>query len=271
MGAEFDRLIGGLDTVQAAYYLRPHLEAEFRFEPLMVSKERLRADKNRKGELLQIGSESFLLQAYGSKSGYPLVLDNLDCTIECGEFNNPSFFVTYRSKALWQLSWAESVGLLVVHPEKLSRVDFAFDYQLAAPNFDSDSIVSLSTKDAQYRGDRKVQTIHYGKGDVVLRKQTGLWGPGGRDTRGVETGTRVRHAKLFFADEPVSSSRNTDAVGARVHTEIATGNRGEAAIPEPNRIIVDRERPRHAIFWIPPWQCASPCICNVGPRRQTDA
>jgi hypothetical protein len=179
MGAECRRLISGLDTVQAAYYLRPHLQAAFRFEPLLVSKERLRADKSRKGELLQIGSELFLLQAYGSKSGFPLVLDHLDFTIECGEFNNPSFFVTYRSKALWQkgakalhetfLAWAESVGLLVVRPEKLSRVDFAFDYQLAAPDFDSDSVVSLSAKDAQYRGDRKVQTVQYGKGDVVLR------------------------------------------------------------------------------------------------------
>jgi hypothetical protein len=49
MGTECNGLISGLDTVQAAYYLRPHLQAAFRFEPLMVSKERLRGDKNRKG------------------------------------------------------------------------------------------------------------------------------------------------------------------------------------------------------------------------------
>ncbi|MDE2294412.1 MAG: hypothetical protein KGL36_03025 [Gammaproteobacteria bacterium] len=171
--------MSGLDTVQAAYYLRPHFKGVFRFEPLMVAKERLRADKNRDGELVQIGELSFLLQAYGSKSGYPLVLDHEDFTVECGEFNNPSFFVTYRSKALWQkgakalhsgfLAWAEAVGLVVVRPETLSRTDFAFDYLLASPDFTSDSVVSLSTKDAQYRGDRKVQTIQFGKGDVVLR------------------------------------------------------------------------------------------------------
>jgi hypothetical protein len=178
-GAQICRLIAGLDTVQAAYYLRPHFQAGFVFEPLMVAKERLRADKSRKGEVLQIGGESFLLQGYGSKSGYPLVLDHLDFTIECGEFNNPSFFVTYRSKALWEkgaralhesfMSWAESVGLIVIRAEKLSRVDFAFDYQLPCSDFNSDSIVSLSSKDAQYRGDRRVQTVQYGKGDVVLR------------------------------------------------------------------------------------------------------
>jgi hypothetical protein len=179
MTTETRRLIAGLDTIQVAYYLRPHFQGAFDFEPLMVAKERLRADKSRKGELLCIGRESFLLQGYGSKSGYPLVMDHVDFTIECGEFNNPSFFVTYRSKALWEkgakalheffVTWAESVGLLIIRPEKLSRVDFAFDYELPVPDFDSDSVVSLSAKDAQYRGDRKVQTIQYGKGDVVLR------------------------------------------------------------------------------------------------------
>lgn len=170
MQAPLRRLIAGLDTIQAAYYLRPHFQGAFEFEPLMVAKERLRADKSRKGELLRIGGQSFLLQGYGSKSGYPLVLDHADFTIECGEFNNPSFFVTYRSKALWEkgakvlheffVTWAESVGLLVVRREKLSRVDFAFDYELPAPDFHSDSVVSLSAKDAQYRGDRKVQPFN---------------------------------------------------------------------------------------------------------------
>jgi hypothetical protein len=102
MDAKFRLLMSGLDTVQAAYYLRPSFEGVFRFEPLMIAKERLRANKSRKGELVQIGKDSFLLQGYGSKSGYPLIMDHADFTVECGEFNNPSLFVTYRSKALWQ-------------------------------------------------------------------------------------------------------------------------------------------------------------------------
>src|SRR6266702_5355609 len=89
MQAPLHRLIAGLDTIQAAYYLRPHSQGAFEFEPLMVAKERLRADKSRKGELLRIGGESFLLQGHGSKSGYSLVLDHVDFTVECGEFNNP--------------------------------------------------------------------------------------------------------------------------------------------------------------------------------------
>ena len=179
MTEQFRLLLSGLDTVQAAYYLRPELGSAFSFEHLMVEKERLRANKSRCGVLVNLGGESFLVQAFGSKSGYPLVVDHTDYTIECGEFNDPAFFVTYRSKALWHtgaaalhaafLVWAESVGLRVAHGEKLSRVDFAFDYWVAHPQFDSDCVVSLSAKDAQYRGDRQVQTIQYGKGDVVLR------------------------------------------------------------------------------------------------------
>ena len=171
--------MAGLDTVQAAYYLRPHLGAAFSFAALMVEKERLRASKSRGGSVVAIGGLEFLVEPYGSKSGYPLVLDHADFTVECGEFNNPAFFVTYRSKALWHkgaqtlhrdfLAWAESVGLWVVKPETLSRVDFAFDYWVAEADFTADSVVSLSAKDAQYRGDRRVQTIQYGKGDVVLR------------------------------------------------------------------------------------------------------
>ena len=179
MRGAFRRLLAGLDTVQVAYYLRPHIGAQLSFAALMLEKERLRASKSRGGSVVAIGQFEFLLQSYGSKSGYALVLDHPDFTVECGEFNNPAFFVTYRSKALWQkgaralhagfLAWAESVGLWIVKPETLSRVDFAFDYWIAEPDFTTDSVVSLSAKDAQYRGDRQVQTIQFGKGDVVLR------------------------------------------------------------------------------------------------------
>jgi len=58
----------------------------------------------------------------------------------CGEFNNPSFFVTIKSQAPWGDSayvlhekfpaWAMSVGLTPVRTETLSRVDYCFDYHL---------------------------------------------------------------------------------------------------------------------------------------------
>lgn len=178
-GADYRRLLTGLDTVQVAYYLCPSSDATFKFGPLLTKKETLRASKSRHGSAVVIGTESFLVQPYGTLSGYPLVLEHSDYRIECGEFNSPSFYVTYRSQALWAKgaaalhqafsAWAESVGLQAFRPEGLSRVDFTFDYYVPVVDFNHDSVVSLSTKDAEYRGDRKTQTIQYGKGDVVLR------------------------------------------------------------------------------------------------------
>jgi hypothetical protein len=179
-GAHFMRLLAGLDTVQAAYYLRPTpQEAAFAFEPLLLAKEAARAEKARDGTELGIGDERFLVRPYGSKSGYPLVLEHRDFAVECGEFNNPAFFVTYRSRALWTKGaaaldaafqeWAKSVGLIAFRPEGLSRVDFAFDYLVPVVDFDEDSVLSLSAKDSKWRGDRKLQSMQFGKGEVVLR------------------------------------------------------------------------------------------------------
>jgi len=175
----FRHLLSGLDTVQASYFLRPALAGAFKFGPLMVAKERARANKAREGVSVEVGGWSFALRPYGSGSGYPLVLDHPHYTIECGEFNTPTFFVTFRSQALWEhgaqalhaafLTWANSVGLMVIRPESLSRVDFTFDYWLSAVDFSADHMVSQSAKDAQYREDGRLQTLTYGKSDVVLR------------------------------------------------------------------------------------------------------
>lgn len=54
-------------------------------------------------------------------------------------------------------------------PEKLSRVDLTFDYQIPEIDFNEDSFVSLASKDAQHRKDGRVQTFRFGSGDVVLR------------------------------------------------------------------------------------------------------
>lgn len=172
-------LISGLDTVHAAYYLRPGYGAAFSYEALLQEKERLRSDRMRDGKAVAIGDWTFALQPYGSGSGYPLVLKNAEYTIECGENNTPGFFVAFRSEALWQrgaramherlLTWAESVGLVPVKAESLSRVDFAFDYFLPTVDFTDENVVSLSAKDSRHRQDRKIQTMSFGRGDVLLR------------------------------------------------------------------------------------------------------
>ncbi len=179
MDGGFRRLVHGLDTLQVAYYLTCDREAEFSFERLLLAKERLRASKQRAGTPVEIAGLSFLLRRSGSGSGYPLVLDGRQYTIECGESNNPSFFVTFRSEGLWHagaaaihrqfLEWARSAGLAPRRAEAVSRADFAFDYQVAPVDFDADDMLSLSAKDAVYREDGRLQTLMFGKGDVVLR------------------------------------------------------------------------------------------------------
>ncbi|MBP4051012.1 hypothetical protein J9978_16130 [Chromobacterium violaceum] len=87
-------LLAGHDTIQCAYYFVAPVHSGFDFAELLIEKERLRQSKLRDPLMLEIGGMFWLLRPYGSGSGYPLVFENGYFKIECGEFNNPSFFVT---------------------------------------------------------------------------------------------------------------------------------------------------------------------------------
>lgn len=175
----FSLLLAGHDTIECAYYLAQTGGGGIDFERLAVDKEELRQAKVRKPKPIKLGSQEFLLYGHGTKSGYPFLLENDTYSIQCGEFNNPSFYVTFRSFALWQfgawalhqrfLTWAEEMGLSAFKLESLSRVDFTFDYLLPEIDFDEDAFVSLSAKDNQHRKNRKIQTFRFGEGDIVLR------------------------------------------------------------------------------------------------------
>jgi hypothetical protein len=140
-------LLHGIDTVQCAYYLGPPATKHLDFAKLAVIKEQLRMDKSREPRAIKLGGTEFFLHPYGSSSGYPFVLTNEDFKIEVGEFNHPSFFVTFKSQGLWKhtawtlhqqfLSWARVIGCEVQQAETLSRVDFCFDYALAERDFDA--------------------------------------------------------------------------------------------------------------------------------------
>jgi hypothetical protein len=176
---EFRFLLQGIDTVECAYYLRGRGACGIDFQRLVALREELRLVKVREPAVITLGGVSFLLHPYGSASGYPLVISNADYQIQFGEFNDPSFYVKFLSEALWResalglhqrfLTWAESVGLFPVQPEGISRTDWAFDYQLSEIDFDQDSFVTLSSKDAVHREDRRAQTFSFGTGDVRLR------------------------------------------------------------------------------------------------------
>lgn len=177
----FEKLLHGHDTVACAYYLhaRDQRAKGIPFERLVAAKEALRLAKVREPKVVRLGDMEFLLQPYGTASGYPLVITNREYRIEMGEFMSPSFFVTFTSEALWRegvqalhdkfIAWAASVGFTPYRDEAISRVDFSFDYYLTAVDFDEDSVVSLSNKDSQHRENGKIQTFTYGKSDIVLR------------------------------------------------------------------------------------------------------
>lgn len=177
--SHFQFLLHGIDTIEIAYYLNRLDGDSLDFQVIAVQKEALVASKSRAGQEIKLGSESFLLASHGTKSGYPYLLQNDVFIIQCGEFNRPNFFVKFRSVALWHhglkalherfLAWAASVGMQAYHPERISRVDFAFDYHLPNIDFDQDSFVTQAKKDHQHRKDGKVQTFTLGQDQIVLR------------------------------------------------------------------------------------------------------
>ena len=172
-------LLHGIDTVQCAYYLEHRNMDAFEFFSLTTQKEKLQKSKYKNPKPVTLGSCDFFLQPYGSRSGYPIIITNEDFRIECGQYNIPNFFVTFRSQALWResafhlhekfLRWASSVGFAPKRDESLSRVDFSFDYHLPIIDFDENSFLSRSNKDNKYRENGMPQTFTFGKGDVVLR------------------------------------------------------------------------------------------------------
>lgn len=171
-------LLFGHDTVECAYYLAPSSGPSLDYSKLAVEKEVMRASKSRSPTPLKLGSEEFLLASHCTGSGYPFLLENDAFAVQCGEFNQPNFYVTFRSVALWQfgafklhdrfLTWAASVGLAPYRPERLSRVDLTFDYQLDL-DFDENSFVSQAQKDNKHRRNGRAQTFRLGEGPLVLR------------------------------------------------------------------------------------------------------
>lgn len=172
-------LLHGIDTLQCAYFLTPSESSAIDFGSLAELKEAIRQARSKDPAALEVAGKEFLLQPYGTSSGYPFVLENEDFKIECGEYNKPNFFVTFRSQALWResawllhekfLKWASAAGFTPYREESLSRVDFSFDYHLPSVDFSGDHFKSRSSKDSLHRENGRVQTFTFGKGDIVLR------------------------------------------------------------------------------------------------------
>lgn len=172
-------LLSGLDTVECAYYLKPGSQCKIDFAALREQKETIRQSKNPESGVLKLGDTEFMLSPNGTKSGYTFLISNQLSTIQFGEFSDPSFFVKFSSLALWNrgakamhenfLCWADSLGLVAVRSESLSRCDFAFDFHLPEVDFDEDNFVTTTNKDSQHRKNGTVQTFTFGRDEIVLR------------------------------------------------------------------------------------------------------
>lgn len=175
----FKALAQNFDTIECAYYLNRCNESSFSFEALAVQKESLSRSKVRKPRPIKLGSEEFLLASHGTASGYSFLLENEVFSVQLGEFVKPNFFVKFKSIALWHhgafalherfMKWATSIGMQPYQKERISRVDFAFDYFFPEIDFDEDNFVSQSRKDNQHRKNGKIQTLKFGTDQVVLR------------------------------------------------------------------------------------------------------
>lgn len=177
--ASFKFLLSGHDTVEVNYHLTPRADCTFDFEGLIARRESLRSQKIAEPAPVMLGDVEFLLHPKGTATKYPILLTNRDWTVSCGLNNDPSFNVRFSSEALWAsdamelhqrfLLWAHMVGLDTYAPEKLSRVDFCFDYHVEEVDFDQDSFLSKSKLDSRHRFAGVDQTFTFGKGDVMMR------------------------------------------------------------------------------------------------------
>lgn len=179
-GAALPRLLlRGFDTIQCCFYLAPTGKSGIDVERMLATREGLRTAGAQDPTTVELGNRKFLLAPHGSRSGYPFILSDLDFRIEFGPAQNPPFFVTFRSEALWResaaalrdafLGWAASVGYFPQRPETMTRIDFAFDIEVESLDFGPDDFVTMSSKDAQYRENGAVQTFTFGRSDAVLR------------------------------------------------------------------------------------------------------
>ncbi len=148
------------------------------WERLAYEKEKLRASPGVEYAEIELGGEQFALKRGGRKP-YSYILKNRAFELQLGERIEPRCHAQFSSELLWREGfdaaverfrsiWAK-LGARETRLEVIARVDAAFDFAVGAPDFCFNDIVSVATKDAQYRQNRDLQTARFGEGDVVCR------------------------------------------------------------------------------------------------------
>jgi hypothetical protein len=170
-------LAHGIDSLYVAYYVDT-VKPTFDWDDIAYEKERARQARRGRFKEMFFGSETLALLPVGSHP-YTYVLKNQDFVIRLGERINPACHVQFISQGLWAhgykaqhariVTWLESVGLRRTRAEAVSRVDWAFDYQLPHIDFDESNIVSRAAIEAIWLQNKAVRTFQIGTGDTVVR------------------------------------------------------------------------------------------------------
>ncbi|MEQ9490195.1 MAG: hypothetical protein RIM72_14510 [Alphaproteobacteria bacterium] len=175
--SEFACLLYGIDSLYVGYNL-DRLESVLDFDELAFLKEKASRSRGMKKAEITIGTETFIVQPRGNYP-YTWALTNSAFTISLSENMSPNTYVQFRSEALWTdgvesleerlRSWFKSAGMSLYQSEKVSRVDWSFDFKVSEPDFHKEHFASRCQKFSMHGGSNRIQTIQLGKGDTVIR------------------------------------------------------------------------------------------------------
>ncbi len=170
-------LISGLDSLYVGYFLDMATGA-LDWDELAYRKERIGQSRKDAFSEVTLGSETFALRPFG-RHPYRYILTNRAFTIGLGEHIQPGCYVQFSSEALWSIGldrlvvrfddWRRSMRFQPIRREKVSRADWAFDYDYPEIEFRVEQFVSRATKDNIWRENTVLQSFQFGKGDVVVR------------------------------------------------------------------------------------------------------
>jgi len=168
-------LLSGLDSLYVSYYLDT---AALPWEELAYRKEKLQRTRSDDFTEIELGGEAFAVLPHGAHP-YPYVLRNDWAELRIAETLQPSCHIRFPSKALWELGveallqrardWMAATDLPAFKDNAVARADWAFDYDLPTIDFLPEHFLSRARKDATHRDHGKLQTVVFGRGDIVIR------------------------------------------------------------------------------------------------------
>lgn len=170
-------LARGLDSLIVSYYL-DFSTSKLDWAELATAKERIKRARRLEFVELTLGSQTFALMPYGRKP-FTYVLTNKWFDIGLGEHMQPACTVRFASEALWTQGvekleqalreWFASIKCIETRNNVISRADWAFDYDFTGAGLRVEDFVSRATKDAAWRANGTIQSLQFGKGNVVVR------------------------------------------------------------------------------------------------------